>query len=55
MTSRFEIFPDDLDLPADFYRQVLGFRLTADRRGEASVYISLQWGCMRVGAARRTA
>ena len=50
---RFEIFPDDLDVTVDFYRRVLRFRLTADRRGEPDAYVSLQRGSVRVGAARR--
>jgi len=53
MTLRFEIFPDDLDVIADFYTRVLGFRLTADRRSEADAYVSLQRGSVRIGAARR--
>ena len=53
MTLRFEIFPDDLDATVDFYMRVLGFRLTADRRGQRDEYVSLQRGSVRVGAARR--
>jgi predicted enzyme related to lactoylglutathione lyase len=54
MTLRFEIFADDLDVIVDFYTRVLGFRLTADRRGEPDAYVSLQRGSVRVGAARRS-
>ena len=32
MTLRFEIFPDDLDVIADFYQRVLGFSLVTDQR-----------------------
>jgi lactoylglutathione lyase len=52
MTLRFEIFPDDLDVIVDFYTRVLGFLLTADRRGEAEAYVSLQRGSVRIGALR---
>ena len=50
---RFETFPDDLDVTADFYIRVLGFRLTADRRNDPNAYVSLQRGSVCVGAARR--
>jgi lactoylglutathione lyase len=50
MTLRFEIFPDDIDVMADFYQRVLGFQLTADRRDEAPPYIALRRGAVRVGA-----
>jgi catechol 2,3-dioxygenase-like lactoylglutathione lyase family enzyme len=55
MTLRVEIFPDDLDVIADFYTRVLGFRLTADRRGEPAAYVSLQRGSVRIGALRGAA
>jgi predicted enzyme related to lactoylglutathione lyase len=50
---RFEIFPDDLDVIADFYTRVLLFRLTADQRDEPAPYLSLQRDDVRIGAARR--
>jgi lactoylglutathione lyase len=53
MTLRFEIFPDDLDVIADFYQRVLGFSLVTDQRDAAAPYLSLQRGTARVGAARR--
>jgi len=49
MTLRFEIFPDDLDATVDFYMRVLGFRLTADRRGQRVEYVSLQRGSVPAG------
>lgn len=54
MTLRFEIFPDDLHATVEFYVRVLRFILTADHRGEPSLYVSLQRGNVRIGAARRT-
>jgi lactoylglutathione lyase len=53
MTLRFEIFPDDLDVIADFYQRVLGFSLITDQRGAQAAYVSLQRGTVRVGAAAR--
>ena len=53
MTLRFEIFPDDLDVIADFYQRVLGFSLITDQRHASAAYVSLQRGTVRVGAARR--
>jgi lactoylglutathione lyase len=53
MTLRFEIFPDDLDVIADFYQRVLGFSLITDQRHASAPYLSLQRGTVRVGAARR--
>ena len=53
MTLRFEIFPDDLDVIADFYQRVLGFSLVTDQRHTPAPYLSLQRGTVRVGAARR--
>jgi lactoylglutathione lyase len=55
MTLRFEIFPADLDETVDFYSRVLGFSVTADRRGDANAYVALSRGQVRVGAARRPA
>jgi predicted enzyme related to lactoylglutathione lyase len=54
MTLRFEIFPADLDATVDFYRRVLRFRVTDDRRAEPEAYVSLQRGSVRVGALRST-
>ena len=53
MTLRFEIFPDDLDVIADFYQRVLGFSLVTDQRHASAPYLSLRRGTVRVGAARR--
>jgi lactoylglutathione lyase len=53
MTLRFEIFPDDLDVIADFYQRVLGFSLITDQRDAPAAYVSLRRGTVRVGAARR--
>jgi lactoylglutathione lyase len=53
MTLRFEIFPGDLDVIADFYQRVLGFSLVTDQRHAPAPYLSLQRGAGRVGAARR--
>jgi catechol 2,3-dioxygenase-like lactoylglutathione lyase family enzyme len=53
MTLRVEIFPDDLDAVVDFYTNVLRFLLTKDQRDDASAYVSLQRGSVRIGAARR--
>ena len=50
MTLRCEIFPADLDVTIDFYRRVLGFQLTDDRRDED--YISLRRGAVQIGAVR---
>jgi len=54
MTLRFEIFPADLDATVDFYRRVLHFRVTGDRRAAPEAYVSLQRGSVRVGALRST-
>jgi lactoylglutathione lyase len=54
MALRAEIFPDDLDATVGFYTGVLGFTVTADRRGEPDAYVSLARGSVRIGAARRT-
>jgi lactoylglutathione lyase len=53
MALRAEIFPDDLDATVGFYTSVLGFTLTADRRGQPDAYVSLTRGSVRIGAARR--
>jgi lactoylglutathione lyase len=53
MTLRFEIFPDDLDVIADFYQRVLGFSLVTDQRHGSAPYLSLRRGAVRVGAAWR--
>jgi lactoylglutathione lyase len=53
MTLRFEIFPDDLDVIADFYQRVLGFSLVTDQRHGSAPYLSLRRGTVRVGAAWR--
>src|ERR1700722_4956862 len=55
MTLRFEIFPDDLDVIADFYQRVLGFSLVTDQRHTPAPYLSLQRGTVRVGASGRAA
>ena len=55
MALRAEIFPDDLDATVGFYTGVLGFTVTADRRGEPDAYVSLRRGSVRIGAARRPA
>ena len=55
MTLRFEIFPDDLDVIADFYQRVLGFSLVTDQRDASAPYLALRRGSVRVGAARREA
>jgi catechol 2,3-dioxygenase-like lactoylglutathione lyase family enzyme len=53
MTSRFEIFPAELDATVDFYTRVLGFVLLRDERDETHPYVYLARGHVRVGAARR--
>lgn len=50
---RIEIFPDDLDLAASFYSEVLEFDVVRDERTEASPYLVLQRGDVLVGAAER--
>ena len=55
MTLRFEIFPDDLDVIADFYQRVLGFSLVTDQRDASAPYPALRRGSVRVGAPRREA
>jgi uncharacterized glyoxalase superfamily protein PhnB len=52
-TLRIEIFPDNLDLAASFYRDVLGFTLVRDERKASAPYITLRLGEVRVGAAER--
>lgn len=51
---RIEIFPDDLDLAASFYSEVLEFDVVQDERTETFPYLVLQRGDVRVGAAERT-
>lgn len=52
MTLRVEVFPDDLDAFVSFYTDVLGFTLTADRRGTDSPYVAVECGGVRIGALR---
>jgi lactoylglutathione lyase len=52
-TLRCEIFPGDLDVTADFYTNVLGFRIVSDRRDSEAPYLALERGEVRLGAARR--
>ncbi len=52
MTLRLEILPSDLDATADFYTRVLGFEVTADRRGELRRYTAFRRDAVHVGAAR---
>ena len=54
-TLRCEIFPVDLDVTADFYTEVLGFRIVRDQRDSTAPYLTLQRGEIRLGAARRPA
>jgi len=53
MTSRWEIFPDDLGATTDFYVRVLGFEIVKDERDTDAPYLSLQRGQARIGAAQR--
>jgi len=53
MTSRWEIFPDDLGAAAEFYVRVLGFEIVKDERDTDAPYLSLQRGQARIGAAQR--
>jgi lactoylglutathione lyase len=52
-TVRCEIFPADLDATADFYVDVLGFRLARDERGTNVPYLALERDEVRLGAAQR--
>ena len=52
MTLRIEIFPDDLDAFVKFYTEVLGFTLTVDQRGSDHPYAAVEYGTVRIGAAR---
>lgn len=53
MSTRFEIFPSDLDATAEFYTRVLGFDITADRRNQAQPYLGLARDSVRIGATWR--
>lgn len=53
-TLRIEIFPDDLDLAANFYVEVLDFHVERDERTRAPAYLALRRGDVRVGAAERS-
>ncbi len=55
MSLRFEIFPEDLDLTADFYTHVLAFELVIDQRKQPHPYLALRRGAVRIGAAARPA
>jgi lactoylglutathione lyase len=48
---RIELFPRDLDLFVDFYVGVLRFEMVTDRRHDASPYVAIQRGAIRIGAA----
>jgi lactoylglutathione lyase len=52
-TLRCEIFPADLDVTADFYTKVLGFRIVGHQRDSDAPYLALERGEIRLGAARR--
>jgi lactoylglutathione lyase len=52
MTLRVEIFPDDLDAFVVFYTDVLGFTLTVDQRDSDRPYAAVEYGSVRIGAAR---
>ena len=47
-TLRCEIFPVDLDVTADFYTEVLGFRIVRDQRDSTAPYLTLQRGEIRL-------
>lgn len=55
MSLRFEIFPADVNVTADFYMRVLGFELVVDRRDEPDPYLALRRDSVRIGAAGRPA
>ncbi len=52
MALRIEIFPDDLDAFVTFYTEVLGFTLTVDQRDSDHPYAAVEYGKVRIGAAR---
>ena len=52
MTLRIEIFPDDLDTFVKFYTEVLGFTLAVDQRDSDHPYAAVEYGKVRIGAAR---
>lgn len=49
-TVRCEIFPADLDVTADFYVNVLGFRVVRDERDSDAPYLALGRDQVRLGA-----
>lgn len=51
MTLRIEIFPRDLDAVVDFYTRILGFSVTKDQRQAPELYVALERGRVRIGAA----
>ncbi|MFN2560582.1 MAG: VOC family protein [Jatrophihabitans sp.] len=51
MSLRFEIFPADLNVTADFYTRVLAFELVVDRRDGPDPYLALRRDSVRVGVA----
>ena len=53
MSTRFEIFPADMDATADFYTRVLGFGLIGDRRDDAEPYMNLARDSVRIGVVGR--
>jgi uncharacterized glyoxalase superfamily protein PhnB len=53
-TVRCEIFPADLDVTAEFYVNVLGFRVTGDARDSDAPYLMLERDQVRLGAAQRS-
>jgi predicted enzyme related to lactoylglutathione lyase len=44
------VFPRDLDRFVDFYVRILRFELVADRRADASPYVAVRRGSVRIGA-----
>jgi lactoylglutathione lyase len=54
LTLRFEIFPADLDLTADFYTRVLGFGIVNDQRHTNHPYLAMERDAVHIGAAART-
>jgi lactoylglutathione lyase len=50
---RIEIFPDDLDLAASFYSEVLEFDVVRDERAAVDPYLALRRDDVRIGAAQR--
>lgn len=55
MTARWEIFPDDLNVTADFYVHVLGFEIVKDERSAEQPYLSVRRDQVQIGAAARPA